>query len=44
MPFSKGDILCDHGQLISESEGKALIEEQQEAIYLFFIKGKGGAN
>lgn len=46
MPFSKGDVVCDyHGRLISEAEGKAIQEEQQEGMgYLFFFKGKDGAH
>jgi len=44
LTLSKGDVICDyHGQLISESEGKNRMEEQQEGMsFLFFIKGKGG--
>ncbi|XP_049425574.1 uncharacterized protein LOC125884640 [Epinephelus fuscoguttatus] len=43
MPFSKGDVVCDyHGKLISESEGKKMMEEKQEGMsYLLFIfKGR----
>ncbi|KAL7405050.1 hypothetical protein ABVT39_023150 [Epinephelus coioides] len=42
MPLSKGDVVCDyHGKLISESEGKKMMEEKQEGMsYLFFFKGR----
>ena len=45
MPFSKGEVVCDyHGRLISEAEGKAMMEEQQGGMcYLFFFESKGGA-
>ncbi|CAL8242038.1 unnamed protein product [Gadus morhua 'NCC'] len=39
MPFSKGEVICDcHGKLISESEGKKMMDEMQEGVmcYLFF--------
>ena len=45
MPFSKGDVICDyHGKLISESEGKRLMDAVQEGemCYLFFVRGRLG--
>ncbi|CAL8359774.1 unnamed protein product [Gadus morhua 'NCC'] len=45
MPFSKGEVICDcHGKLISESEGKKMMDEMQEGVmcYLFFVRGRLG--
>ena len=45
VPFSKGDVICDyHGKLISESEGKRLMDAVQEGemCYLFFFRGRLG--
>ncbi|XP_056468276.1 uncharacterized protein LOC130406634 [Gadus chalcogrammus] len=45
MPFPKGHVICDyHGKLISESEGKRLMDAMQEGVmsYLFFIRGRLG--
>lgn len=44
MPFSRGDIVCDyHGKLISEAEGKMMMEQHTGGMgYLLFFKAKGG--
>ncbi|KAG9259454.1 hypothetical protein AMEX_G27973 [Astyanax mexicanus] len=43
MPFSKGAVVCDyHGKLISEAEGKRIMEQHTGGMgYLLFFKAKG---